>query len=54
MDVLVEVAPSIGLGFVELADRIEEALGVRTEVVSIRAIKPRYWEAIKQDLIDVA
>ncbi|MFQ5683872.1 MAG: nucleotidyltransferase family protein, partial [Candidatus Binatia bacterium] len=54
VDVLVEVAPSIGLGFVELADRIEEALGVRTEVVSIRAIKPRYWEAIKQDLIDVA
>jgi predicted nucleotidyltransferase len=53
VDILVEVDPSIGLGFVELAERIEEALGVRAEVVSRRAIKPRYWEVIKEDLIDV-
>lgn len=54
VDILVEVDPSIGLGFVELADRIEEALGIRAEVVSHRAIKPRYWETIKEELIDVA
>jgi len=54
VDILVEVDPSIGLGFVELADRIEEALGVRVELVSGRAIKPRYWEVIKEELIDVA
>ena len=53
VDVMVEVEPSIGLGFVELADRIEDALGIRTEVVSRRAIKPRYWEVIKEELIDV-
>jgi predicted nucleotidyltransferase len=53
VDIMVEVEPSIGLGFVELADRIEEALGVRTEVVSRRAIKPHYWEMIKEELIDV-
>jgi len=53
VDILVEVDPSIGLGFVELAERIEEALGVRAEVVSRRAIKPRYWEVIKEELIDV-
>ncbi len=50
VDILVEVDPSIGLGFVELAERIEGALGVRAEVVSRRAIKPRYWEAIKEEL----
>jgi predicted nucleotidyltransferase len=44
VDILVEIEPQIGLGFVELADRIEDALGIRTEVVSRRAIKPRYWE----------
>jgi hypothetical protein len=44
-----EVEPQIGLGFVELADRIEDALGIRTEVVSRRAIKSRYWEIIKED-----
>src|SRR5262245_23245936 len=53
VDILVEIDPQIGLGFVELADRIEDALGVRTEVVSHRAIKPRYWEIIKADLVDV-
>jgi hypothetical protein len=29
------------------------AFGVRTEVVSRRAIKPRYREIIKEDLVDV-
>jgi hypothetical protein len=43
----VEIEPQIGLRFVELADRIEDALGVRTEVVLRRAIKPRHWEIIK-------
>jgi predicted nucleotidyltransferase len=53
VDILVEIEPRIGLRFVELADRIEDAVGVRTEVVSRRAIKPRYWEIIKEDLVDV-
>jgi predicted nucleotidyltransferase len=53
VDILVEVDPSIGLGFVELADQLEKALGIRAEVVSSRAIKPRYWEIIKEDLVDV-
>ena len=53
VDILVEIEPSIGLGFVELADRIEDVLGVSTDVVSRRAIKPRYWENIEKDLIDV-
>jgi predicted nucleotidyltransferase len=53
VDILVEIEPQIGLRFVELADRIEDALGVRTEVVSRRAIKPRYWEIIQGELVDV-
>jgi uncharacterized protein len=53
VDVLVEIEPQIGLGFVELADRIERVVGVRTEVVSRRAIKPRYWEIIQRELVDV-
>jgi predicted nucleotidyltransferase len=53
VDVLVEIERPIGLEFVELAERIEDAVGIRTEVVSRRAIKPRYWEVIKEELIDV-
>jgi hypothetical protein len=54
VDVLVEVEPSIGLRFVDLAERIQAILGVRSEVVSRRAISPRHWEGIERELIDVA
>jgi predicted nucleotidyltransferase len=53
VDILVEIEPTIGLRFVELADRIEDAIGIRTDVVSRRAIKPRYWEISKEELVDV-
>jgi predicted nucleotidyltransferase len=39
IDVLVEVAPSIGLRFVDLGDELEKALGRRVDLVSRRAIK---------------
>jgi predicted nucleotidyltransferase len=54
VDILVEVAPSIGLRFVDLAERIETLLGVRSEVISRRAIPPRHWALIEKDILDVA
>ena len=53
VDVLVEVDPSIGMRFVDLAERIEALLGVRSDVVSRRAIAPRHWAHIQRDLVDV-
>ena len=53
VDILVEVDPSIGLQFVDLADEIEAKLGIPADVVSRRAIKPRNWEVIEKELIDV-
>jgi len=52
VDILVEVDPSIGLRFVQLADDIEKALGRHADVVSRRAISPAYWKQIEPDLID--
>ncbi len=52
VDVLVEVDPSIGLRFVELAEELERALGQPVDLVSRRAIKPSYWAKIEPDLID--
>jgi predicted nucleotidyltransferase len=52
VDILVEVDPSIGLGFVTLAERIENILGARVDLVSRRAIKPSLWARIEPDLID--
>ena len=54
VDILVEVSPSIGLRFVDLAERIEALLGVRAEVISRRAIPERHWALIERELLDVA
>ncbi len=53
VDVLVEVDPSIGLRFVDLADEIEKRLGVKADVISRRAISKRNWKVIEKELIDV-
>ena len=50
---LVDVDPSIGLEFVSLAKKIETILGVPTEIVSRRAIKPRAFQFIERDLMYV-
>lgn len=52
IDILVEVDPSIGLGFVTLAERLEELLGTKVDLVSRRAIKPSLWKRIEPELID--
>jgi hypothetical protein len=53
VDILVDVDPSIGLDFVSLAERIEEALGLPVELVSRRAVKPRALKLIEEQLIYV-
>jgi len=52
VDLLVEVDPTIGLRFIDLAEDLEVALGRRVDLVSRRALKPAMWEKIKPDLID--
>lgn len=53
VDILVDVDPTIGLGFVTLAERLEELLGLPVDLVSQRAIKPSLWKQIEPELIDV-
>lgn len=53
VDILVEFEKPIGLDFVMLADELEEILGVKVDLVTPNAIKPRMLEYIKQDLIYV-
>ena len=53
IDILVDVDPAIGLEFVTLADRLENLLGTRVELVSKRAIKPRFLKYIEKDLLYV-
>ena len=53
IDILVDIDPSIGLDFVDLADLIEEHLGTKTDVIPADAVKPRYRQFINKDLIYV-
>jgi len=53
VDVLVDVDPVIGLGFVEMADAIEARLGIRTDVVPVDGVKPRYRDFIQKDVVYV-
>ncbi len=50
VDVLVDMDPSIGLQFVDLATEIEQAFGVPVDVVSRRAIDPARWKTIEPDV----
>jgi predicted nucleotidyltransferase len=48
VDVLVDMDPSIGLQFVDLATEIEQAFGVPVD--SRRAINPARWKTIEPDV----
>jgi uncharacterized protein len=53
VDILVEVDPSIGLGFVSLADELERRLQQKVDLVSSRAVKRSRRRLIEPDLIYV-
>lgn len=53
LDILVDVEPSIGLGFITLAERLEQLTGHKVDLISRRAIKPALWKQIEPELIDV-
>ncbi len=53
IDILVEFEKPIGLDFVLLADELESLLGVKVDLVTPKAIKPKMFEMIKQDLLYV-
>lgn len=53
LDVLVEIDGNIGIRFIDLADEIEEIVGLKVDLVSRNGIKDGYLKAINPDLIYV-
>ena len=53
VDIMVEFDGKIGSRFIDLADELESALGMKIDLVSRNGIKPKYFEAIQKDLIYV-
>ncbi|WP_375579789.1 nucleotidyltransferase family protein [Marivirga tractuosa] len=50
LDILVEFDGKIGVKFIDLADELEKAVGFKVDLVSKNGIKPKYLNAIKQEL----
>jgi uncharacterized protein len=54
IDLLVEFNGPIGLEFVDLAMELEQILGEKVDLVSLRAIKDRMLPYVQKDLVYVA
>lgn len=53
LDVLVEFDGKIGIEFIDFAEELQNLLGLPIDLVSKNGIKPKYFQAIKDDLIYV-
>jgi hypothetical protein len=53
IDILIEFSRPIGMDFFTLADFLESRLQRKVDLITRDGIKPRYFEAIKEDLIYV-
>ena len=53
IDIAVEITGPMGLNFVAMADEIEALFGIKTDVVSKRAIKPEYLQYVEKDIVYV-
>lgn len=53
IDILVDFSRPIGMEFFTLADLLESRLKRKVDLITRDGIKPRYFDAIKNDLIYV-
>jgi hypothetical protein len=53
VDVVVSFNSRVGMEFIYLAEDLEAMLGRKVDLVSRNGIKPKYFEAIKQDMLYV-
>lgn len=53
VDVLIDIDPRVGLEFIDLAEAMEQRLGLHVDLISTRALAPRHQKAIEADLVYV-
>ena len=53
LDILVEFSGQVGIRFVDLAEELEELLGVKVDLVSKNGVKDNYLKHIQEELIYV-
>ena len=50
IDIAVEITCPMGLHFIEMADEIEALVEIKTDVVPMRSIEPKYLQYVKKDV----
>jgi uncharacterized protein len=53
VDVMVELNGEMGFNFIKMANEIEDYLGVKTDVLTKRSMKPKFFARIENNLIYV-
>lgn len=54
VDVLVDFEGEIGWEFFDLQEELQKVLGRKVDLICKSALKPHYWEVIKDEVQDVA
>lgn len=53
VDVVVSFHRPIGIGFVDLAEKLQNALSRKVDLVSRKGIREEYWKAIEKEVLYV-
>ena len=53
LDILVEFSDNIGIRFIDLAEELENIVGLKVDLVSKKGIKEKYLQSINSDLVYV-
>ncbi len=53
IDILVDFNQQIGIGFIELANELEDVFKTKVDLLSRKGIKSRYLESVEKNLIHV-
>lgn len=53
LDILIEFSGNIGVRFIDLAEELEDIIGLKVDLVSKKGIRAKYLASISSDLIYV-
>jgi len=51
IDILVELTEPIGLSFIDLKDHLEQLVGKKVDLVSIKALRPEFRKVIMSEVV---
>ena len=53
IDIIVDFSRPVGIEFIDLAEFLEKSIDRKVDLVSLKGIKPKYFDQISKDIIYV-